>query len=279
MNLTRIDYSNIIGIRQDVPVPQVLYTGAGDIVTGAIAWWGLRAYSSAARGSNCCRIRRLSDNAEQDFVTLATGAVDRASISAFLASTTGAFVAFYDQSGGARDMTQATSANQAAVNLSGIGSLVTADFTSSSGHRYGAPAFTQAQPFSYVAAAKSTNTGVQQSLLTHSGGSNQLGYRNSADNQVFLYAGSVLSATASDGTFHTLCCVFNGASSAVNVDGSSTSGGGGSDAASSVFWQLGQAGGSQHFNGQWTETGSWGSALSGTQMTDLDTNISAFWGY
>src|SRR5215211_3938725 len=163
------------------------FSGPGDVVSGAAAWWGLRAYSAATTGANLVRIRRVSDNVEQNFVSLSTGALDRASIVTFLAATTGRFVTYYDQIG-VKHLTQATAANQAAVNLSGIGSLVTADFATAGPHFYTtAAALAQTQPFTLGAVAKSVNNGAQQSLYLNSSSTAQINYRNSANNQIGLF--------------------------------------------------------------------------------------------
>ena len=61
------------------------YTGPGDIVSGATAWYGLRAYNAAyATGSNnAVNYRRASDNATQNGVILASGAFDIATANTF----------------------------------------------------------------------------------------------------------------------------------------------------------------------------------------------------
>ena len=61
------------------------YTGPGDIVSGAVAWYGLRAYSSAQTGgtTKSVNVRRASDNTTQDIVILASGALDIASAQTF----------------------------------------------------------------------------------------------------------------------------------------------------------------------------------------------------
>src|SRR5262245_54633133 len=161
---TPIRYARIIGLRQDVILPEPVYNGPGDIVSGAMMWWGLRAYSSATRGTNCCRIRRASDNAEQDFTTLQNGNVDRSAISTFLTSTTGFFTKLYDQSGNSRDLIQATAGSQLAVNLSGIGSKVTID-GSASKLMDTSTSQTQNFPLTHVAGIKSISIGSQQSVL------------------------------------------------------------------------------------------------------------------
>lgn len=112
---------SVIGGSVNTYRTSVSYTGPGDVVAGAVAWWGLRAYSSSARGANAVRIRRTSDNAEQDFVTLSNGSLDRVSMLSFLSGTEGRIVTLYDQSGNSRPVTQATAGNQPIVNLTGFG--------------------------------------------------------------------------------------------------------------------------------------------------------------
>lgn len=67
--------------------PQVLvsYQGPGDVVSGATAWYGLRAYNAAyATGTNkAINVRRASDNTTQDINILTTGALDIASANTF----------------------------------------------------------------------------------------------------------------------------------------------------------------------------------------------------
>jgi hypothetical protein len=90
----------------------VLYTGPGDIVSGATAWWGLRAYSSAVRGTNAVRLRRSSDNVEQDFATLPAGGLDTAAIATFASGSSLYVVTLYDQTGNGYTASQSTVGNQ-----------------------------------------------------------------------------------------------------------------------------------------------------------------------
>jgi hypothetical protein len=61
------------------------YTGPGDIVSGATAWYGLRAYNAAyATGSNnAVNVRRASDNTTQNIVILSNGQLDIATATTF----------------------------------------------------------------------------------------------------------------------------------------------------------------------------------------------------
>jgi hypothetical protein len=62
------------------------YTGPGDVVSGATAWYGLRAYNAAyATGSNnAINVRRASDNSTSNIVILSSGAVDVATYNTFV---------------------------------------------------------------------------------------------------------------------------------------------------------------------------------------------------
>lgn len=55
----------------------VTYTGPGDVVSGATAWYGLRAYNAAyaTAKSKAVNLRRASDNATCDFDVATTGAL------------------------------------------------------------------------------------------------------------------------------------------------------------------------------------------------------------
>lgn len=63
------------------------YTGPGDIVSGATAWYGLRAYSAAVAATGtqkAVNVRRASDNATQDILILTNGNLDVASYNTFV---------------------------------------------------------------------------------------------------------------------------------------------------------------------------------------------------
>lgn len=72
--------------------------------------YGLRKLRGAYAG-NCLRLRRSSDNAEQDF-GFAGGWLDTAAIASWLGGASGYAAAWYDQSGNALDVAQAAAANQ-----------------------------------------------------------------------------------------------------------------------------------------------------------------------
>lgn len=94
-----------------------------DAITNVSGAWSFRRLLTAYAGS-CCRIRRSSDNAEQDF-GFAANVVDTAGIATFIGGGSGFIVTWYDQSGNAMNVTQATAAKQPQFIASGLGSLPT----------------------------------------------------------------------------------------------------------------------------------------------------------
>ena len=96
------------------------YVGPGDIVSGATAWYGLRAYSAAiaATGTQkAINIRRASDNTTKDILIRKSGNLDPTTAATFCASTTCYVTTWYDQTGNGNDVAQGTNAIAAYVHI------------------------------------------------------------------------------------------------------------------------------------------------------------------
>src|SRR5215472_8739611 len=84
------------------------YTGPGDIVA-ANNWWGTRAYSLAKCGTICAQLANAasSPTLTQNFNSLASGDLDKASIDSWIATnsvTTPCLSTYFDQPRGASGM-------------------------------------------------------------------------------------------------------------------------------------------------------------------------------
>jgi len=88
-----------------------------DTYSGASAAYSLRKLRTAYSGS-AIRVRRSSDNAEQDFGFVAN-VLDTASLLTFCGVGDGFVTTWYDQSGNANNGTQTTAANQPQIVSSG----------------------------------------------------------------------------------------------------------------------------------------------------------------
>lgn len=89
-----------------------------DTYSGASAGYSLRKLSSTYSG-NCIRVRRSSDNTEQDF-GFVSNALDTASLLTFVGGGNGFVTTWYDQSGLGRNAIQTTASNQPIIITSGV---------------------------------------------------------------------------------------------------------------------------------------------------------------
>jgi hypothetical protein len=112
------------GTAAAVPPMSGAYRGPGDIVPGATAYYGLRAYNAAyaAPGTNkAINVRRASDNTTADIVILPTGSLDTATAKTFCAATICYVARWYDQTGNGHDITQYNESQQPELTFSGYG--------------------------------------------------------------------------------------------------------------------------------------------------------------
>lgn len=275
------------------------YTGPGDVVSGASHWYGLRAYNAAyavggtnpvadivdtATGLAACTIP-IGTNGSANLAAVAcpTGA-PTVSVTTFCTVTHSAgcsVTKLYDQIG----TSHATQATLASMPVLALGSV--------SGIASNRPAMIFAggqklsitlslgipQPLSFSSVAVNTNSGTVGGILADAVANNaEMIFGNSA-NQTLIYAGGtpiVMSAT--DVVWHAISGVFNGSSSIMNVDGTTSSTGSpGSGTLGSP--QIGEDSFGDFLKGNIVEIGIWPSALSGTNMTSLSGNAHSYWGF
>ena len=94
--------------------------------TNLYAAYSLRKLRNGYTG-DCVRVRRSSDNAEQDF-GFVDDVVDMTSIITFCGVGNGFVTTWYDQSGLGKDVTQATAGNQPQIIASGVPYSVTGKY-------------------------------------------------------------------------------------------------------------------------------------------------------
>jgi hypothetical protein len=89
-----------------------------DAYPSAAAAYSVRKLRTAYTG-NAIRVRRSSDNTEQDIGFTALGNLDTSSLTSFCSGTNGFVTTWYDQSGNGANSTQTTAANQPQIVNSG----------------------------------------------------------------------------------------------------------------------------------------------------------------
>jgi hypothetical protein len=115
-------YYGLLGLAGKVSAPT--FTGLLDTYTGAsVAYSAARRLATAYTGA-LIRVRRSSDNAEQDIGYTAGNVLDESALTTFVGANNGFVVTIYDQSGNAKNATQATAINQPRIVNSGSIDLV-----------------------------------------------------------------------------------------------------------------------------------------------------------
>jgi 3D (Asp-Asp-Asp) domain-containing protein len=94
------------------------FVGLLDLYPSAAVAYSVRKLSSTYTGS-AIRVRRSSDNTEQDIGFTALGNLDTTALTTFCSGTNGFVTTWYDQSGNGINATQTTAANQPQIVSSG----------------------------------------------------------------------------------------------------------------------------------------------------------------
>jgi hypothetical protein len=293
------------------PAVAAPYVGPGDLVAGATGWWGLRAFTAALAGagptttpvidvlgSNTvtgCTIYLLGNaTGALDLTTAGAGGVgNQCSLGATtfctVTNTSCSISKIYDQTGNGNHLIQATAAKQPTLTFSCTGALPCLTFVSANLQAlgitgsYSTGAVAQPNSMSAVAARTSNFTTQQNIVISWSGSlspAEQLAY-NGTSNQALIYAGSNVTATASNTTLHSFQANFSNTTSAIYVDGVSTSGTAGTQTSgvSAAIGSNNNTAAQQYMDGHIMEAGIWtGVGFSSTQATNLCHNQFTYYG-
>jgi hypothetical protein len=257
------------------------YSGPGDVVSGATAFYGLRGYNNAyATGTNnAITIRRTSDSTTSNIVILANGNLDVATATTFCTSTTCFVTTIYDQVG-THNLTQATNSAQPQLTFNCLNtSLPCLTFTGSSSQQLTGAFTTSAQPntFSYV--GERTGTFTANNSIVGSNNGTQAGFGTTA-NLAFGFSGTVVTATAADSALHAVQAVMSGVSGSLNVDGTLTGSLNAGTNGINATITVGSSGVSTNFlTGLYAEVIVFsGSAVTPTNQATLCHNQRTYWG-
>lgn len=131
------------GTGVDLPSEPEPFTGLLDgLAAAALAAYSTRRLTGSYSGA-CLRLRRASDDAEQDFGFAANGNLDAAAIASWLSGAAGHVATWYDQSGNGADLGQATNGNQPLVVTSSINALPALRFVKANANFLERTAFTE----------------------------------------------------------------------------------------------------------------------------------------
>jgi hypothetical protein len=263
------------------------YTGPGDIVSGALAWHGLRCYSTAYTG-NIADIWDAATGSTTETVLgcNAGGAIVVKSGSA-LATTCASGCkdkTLYDQSGqtncgiAACDLTQSTNASRPTFTQNCIGSLPCLTFAGSQSLQSASTFSSTNQPYTISAVLERTGSFTTQMSVYGDIACNGIFFTSTANTVGMFAQSSVVSATATDSAAHAGQFVFNGASSSIKVDGTTTNPGNpGTNLLGSGALEMGSGCGGTV--GNVYEAGAWSGAFSSGQQTSMNANQHSYWGF
>ncbi len=265
------------------------YSGPGDIVSSnAIAWWGLRAYSAATAGSAAANVCTPVDAACADLSTNATtGDLVVTTIGGSDCSIVVCTIKkLYDQTQGSKcssatcDIAQPVESDRPILSVNCVGGKPCIIWTSGNLLVTGT-GYANIASLSVSSVAERTGGATNYSNVTAwdmSSGDFQFLFSNSA-NTMLLYAGNTtLTAAANDNAFHAMQGHYNGASSALYIDGSNTAGNSGSNSLSDTHqFGMGVVTGNGLI-GKIAEAG-WWSGDKTASFSALNTNQHAYWGF
>jgi hypothetical protein len=261
----------------------VAYVGPGDVVT-ASAWWGLRAYSAASAGTKAIRVRRSSDDAEQDIFTSATtGDLDIAAATTFAGGSNLFLTTAYDQLGNAIHEIGQHGSNSAQPQLFLSGGISSGKpYVAFSGTQWienGGSMGTAASPSSISSIAMRTGNFTTRSgiMSTYDGNNVSILAFDTTANQLQLNA--FVLAGVSDNAWQYIQATCNGTSSFLNVNGVDNSGNQGSPVGFGAQAAVGAVvAGSGDLIGRWVEGGRWDNIVfTSPQRADLYANQHDYW--
>jgi hypothetical protein len=261
-----------------------IYQGPGDLVTGSVAWFGLRAFNAAALSGTqkSINIVRASDSTAKDIYILPTGGLDVNTASAFCAATTCAVAVWYDQSGLGQNLSSgAPTRGTLTFNCLGGNPCVTLNGTSQ--YYVYFPVGTTSQPITTSAVVTRTANFASSNVIFLSQTSPYLNGGWGSANDLFIYAGTgSATASATDSAWHALQFIANGASSFISVDnvaGTTTgSGGTGQLTATGVSIGSGEPVEADYASMNFTEIGFWPAAFTSAQQTSVCHQQYLYWG-
>lgn len=257
------------------------YVGVGDIDSGALFYYGFRAYSQIAAKAQvkAAQLRRASDSTTLDIHVLCNGAFNVSAAATFCAATSCFISELYDQTGNGYDAPQPTMGSQAPYNASCISSLPCLNGTGSGTYLSTVTVGTHLnQPDTYWAVDLSaTSPGfITVPLGCGNGLGNQRITAFAADAHAGNAGSDVQGAAGIFGVTDNLF-VANAASSFYYFNGGTNSGNAGSNNCnSSDNVEIAHDGGVFE---QFFEGAAWAGAKTGTDYTNLRANADGYWHY
>jgi hypothetical protein len=268
-----------------------VYVGPGDVISGGLAWFGMRAYSNAiavagtqqlaglvrASDSNTCDIIVATSGGVGLTANCSTGGDNGSTLAAWCNATTCSVTTWYDQTGHSNNVVQATGADQPTITVSCSNSQPCLTFSAVQLMKTSVDTTSgTAQPLLLSIEAERTGNFTTGGNAYRGTGNNIILGGNSSTNSWFAYAGSTVATVSgiTDSVFHAINVVYNGASTVFNHDGTEATLSPGS---TGMIFQI-QVGDGANWIGNIAEVGYWAGAKTMTERNNLCHNQRLYWG-
>lgn len=192
-----------------------------DIYGSAAAAYSVRKLRTLYTG-NAIRVRRSSDNTEQDIGFDGNGNLDESALTTFVGANNGFVTTWYDQSGNLRNLTETSATAQPQIVNSGSINKVNNDIVLSFDGTNDKLSFTLSSNLSQPATIFIVNRNSQlgsKPIFSSSDANNRWQiYRTGIGNYINIFAGSVLSSNDTTQQQVIIYSLFNGANSSISIN-------------------------------------------------------------
>lgn len=266
----------------------VTYVGPGDLsITGALGWYGARAYSAATRGNKAMNVCNVSDVACADlFTDSSTGNLVVTTIGgSSCSSVTCTVKTLYDQTGNGNDVTNSTIANRPTLVVTCLNGHPCLQYVRASAQVLATAGNISAQNRNFYAAVaiRTGNTTNFHQFMTTGGG--ELLFNQSANSIGVFAATGVFLGSVADNSWHAMqgqVDLAGGNDSFVSADGTNSSTAVLGSCCSARKISVGQFNGSggDALDGKLAEAGFWTQAsplYTTTQATTMCHNQFTYW--
>lgn len=274
------------------------YTGPGDVVSGAAAFWGLRGYNAAFSGA----VANICDQATGlvcSDATWANGVLTIPSIGGLTCDNVTNLCqvkTLYDQSGAlacagstACDLSQATAALRPTLVVAGAANgCPTTSFPCMAFVRAStqcllkATSYTRVQPISVIFTGTRTgNTTLAQQVLAANSAALAIGWTTSADTIRISAGTGVNQASVVDNSWHAVQGIWSSSVGAISADGTTTTTNNGANAFSSSSLVLGAQNTTcttSALDGKLVEVGIWPADITAS-IAAFNSNVHSYWGF
>lgn len=262
------------------PTAAAAYTGPGDIVSGALAWYGLRGYNGAFSG-NVANVCDAATGLVCADATWSGGTLSLPLIGGIACNDITnicQIATLYDQSGAGLDAVQATSSKRPTLLMACLGSLPCMNLTRASAMTLksaGTIATAEPYTFSSVSYLNGATSGSHNIIVVNGGGFRY----NATTPTIDLIDGGSITSSITTTTWYAAQGVINAASSYIFVNSAATTGSLTGDLTGNVVAIGCNDASGNCLDGRITEVGLWPSAFSSGNRTAMESNQRAYWGF